>query len=308
MLQIKNLTKTYKSADKKALDNISFSLKKGEFVALLGPNGAGKSTLINVLGSNVIKDSGSISIGGFDIESHELDTKLIIGIVPQEISIDPFFTINEVLLNQSGYFGIANNQQYIDEILEKLGLTEKQHARTRTLSGGMKRRLLIAKALVHKPQLLILDEPTAGVDLELRQQLYRFLRELHKKGLTIILTTHYLEEVEALCDRIILINHGKIIVDEAKNTLMKKLGNYSTLEFTLSSEISEPEISGLSDFKDRFKNIFEIHIENNILTVKTDKNTIGKVFEALAFHKISYQSFLMQEENLEDVFLKLTKK
>lgn len=300
MLQIQNLSKTYKKANQKALDNISFSLKKGEFVALLGPNGAGKSTLINVLGSNVIKDSGNISIGGFNIEDHELDTKKIIGIVPQEISIDPFFTVNEVLRNQSGYFGISDNQKYIDEILEHVGLTDKKHSRTRALSGGMKRRLLIAKALIHKPEILILDEPTAGVDIDLRQQLYAFLRSLHAKGLTIILTTHYLEEVEALCDRIILINHGKLIVDEAKDVLMKKLGNYSSLEFTLHPEVTEYNISGLKKFSP--------HLHNNILTVRTDKNNIGEIFQILSSENIKYSSFAIQEEKFEDVFLKLTKK
>jgi len=299
MLKISKLSKTYKKADKKALDDVSFSIQSGEFVALLGPNGAGKSTLINVLGSNVLKDEGNVSIGEFNLETNELDTKKVIGIVPQEISFDPFFTVNEVLLNQSGYFGLKDNQAYIDEVLENLALMDKKYAKTRALSGGMKRRLLIAKALIHKPNLLILDEPTAGVDIELRQQLYVFLRKLHDQGTTIILTTHYLEEAEELCDRIILINHGKLVVDEDKNTLIKRLGSCSVLEFILPDDAEEKHLSSLSGF--------ETELVKNTLRIKVDKKDIAHVFQTISHYKIPYTSFRIEEEDLEDVFLKLVK-
>jgi ABC-2 type transport system ATP-binding protein len=221
MLKIENVSKIYKNGKEPALENISFSVGQGEFVALLGQNGAGKSSLINILAGNVKKDTGKVLIGGYNIDTDELKTKKIIGIVPQEISFDFIFSVNEVLRNQSGYFGIKNNAEYIDELLKDLSLTDKKYAQSRSLSGGMKRRLLIAKALVHKPGLLILDEPTAGVDIELRHSLYAYLKRLHSEGITIILTTHYLEEAEKLCDRVIVVHQGKMLVDESKNVLLR---------------------------------------------------------------------------------------
>lgn len=220
MLRIENLNKTYEKDNKVALENINLHINKGEFTALLGQNGAGKTTLINVLAGNVIKNSGKITIGGYDLDTHELDSKRIIGIVPQEIAIDFTFSVNDILTMQSGYFGIRQNQEYIDWLLESLSLQDKKHAIARRLSGGMKRRLLIAKSLVHRPQLFILDEPTAGVDIELRHNLYEFLEKLHAEGLTIILTTHYLEEAERLCKRIVMIQNGRIVLDEDRESLL----------------------------------------------------------------------------------------
>ena len=218
-LQIQGLHKNYPKGAH-ALKGLDLEVNSGEFFALLGPNGSGKSTLISIIAGSTKRTEGSIKICGLDIDSHREDTKFLIGVVPQEISIDWFFTVNEALQIQSGYYGIKNNQKHIDEILEKLGLEDKKHARTRALSGGMKRRLLIAKALVHKPKLLILDEPTAGVDVELRRSLWLYMNELNKDGLTILLTTHYIEEAEQLCERTAIINKGKLVAMENTKKLI----------------------------------------------------------------------------------------
>lgn len=218
-LQIKDLHKTY-SPGPHALKGLDFEVKNGEFFALLGPNGSGKSTLINILAGSTVRDAGDIKICGMDIDEKREETKFLIGVVPQELTIDWFFTVNEALQIQSGYYGIQNNQQYIDEVLEKLGLDDKKHAKTRGLSGGMKRRLLIAKALIHKPKVLILDEPTAGVDVELRRSLWTYMKQLNRDGLTILLTTHYIEEAEQLCERTAIINKGKLVALENTKKLI----------------------------------------------------------------------------------------
>ncbi len=219
-IEIKGLQKTYKSGVK-ALNGLDLTINQGEFFALLGPNGAGKTTLINILAGPNQKTSGTIKICGLDIDTHRQETKFLIGVVPQEISFDSFFTVNEVLTLQSGYYGIRENQKYIDEILEKLGLSDKQYAKTRSLSGGMRRRLLIAKALVHKPKVVILDEPTAGVDVELRHNLWEYMQELNRDGLTILLTTHYLEEAQKLCKRTAIIHNGDLVALEETKKLTK---------------------------------------------------------------------------------------
>lgn len=219
-IEIKGLQKTYKSGVK-ALNGLDLTINQGEFFALLGPNGAGKTTLINILAGPNQKTAGTIKICGLDIDTHRQETKFLIGVVPQEISFDSFFTVNEVLKLQSGYYGIRDNQKYIDEILEKLGLSDKQYAKTRSLSGGMRRRLLIAKALVHKPKVVILDEPTAGVDVELRRSLWKYMEELNRDGLTILLTTHYLEEAQKLCKRTAIIHNGDLVALEETKKLTK---------------------------------------------------------------------------------------
>lgn len=222
-IKIKNLHKVYGNGTV-ALKNLNFEVAHGEFFALLGPNGSGKTTTINIMAGPTLKTSGSIEIYGLDLDTDRQETKFMLGVVPQEISFDSFFTVNETLVLQSGYYGIKNNQNYIDEILEKLDLHGKKHSRTRTLSGGMKRRLLVAKALVHKPKVLVLDEPTAGVDVELRHGLWNYMRKLNKEGLTILLTTHYLEEAETLCSRAAIINKGELVALEKTSTLIKSMG------------------------------------------------------------------------------------
>lgn len=224
-IQIQNLHKIYKTGTH-ALNDLSLEIEQGKFFGLLGPNGSGKTTLINILGGPTVKTSGTVKICGMDITEQREETKFLLGVVPQEISFDSFFTVNEVLTIQSGYYGIRNNQAYIDEILEKLNLQHKKYSNTRILSGGMKRRLLVAKALVHKPKVLVLDEPTAGVDVELRHNLWNYMRKLNSEGLTVLLTTHYLEEAEQLCEKIAIINHGKLVALETT----KKLTEERTLE------------------------------------------------------------------------------
>ncbi len=300
MLEIKNLSKTYEAGSKEALKDVSFSIRKGEFVALLGRNGAGKSTLINILAGNVKKSAGEISIGGFDLDKNELATKRLFGVVPQEVTFDYVFTAGEVLKNQSGYFGIKNNDTYINELLTSLSLSEKKNVKPRELSGGMKRRLLIAKALVHRPDLLILDEPTAGVDISLRHSLYEYLKQLHSQGTTIILTTHYLEEAEKLCDRIIVINEGRMIVDESKDKLLNTTGAETSMEFHFDSDLNNVDFSFLSDYSPRIEGKSTLHL-------MALKHQIGDVFQKITAEKMQYSDFKMESRKLEDVFLHLVR-
>jgi ABC-2 type transport system ATP-binding protein len=203
-----------------ALAGVSLNIEAGEFFGLLGPNGAGKTTLISILAGLTRADSGSLHVMGHDVRREYSHARRALGVVPQELVFDPFFTVRETLLIQSGYFGLRENDAWIDEIIERLDLKEKAHANMRQLSGGMKRRVLVAQALVHKPPVIILDEPTAGVDVELRQGLWRFVRELNQAGHTIVLTTHYLEEAEALCGRIAMLKHGRVVaLDTTRNLL-----------------------------------------------------------------------------------------
>jgi ABC-2 type transport system ATP-binding protein len=220
-IRIESLSKTY-AGGKQALNDVSFDVPRGQIFGLLGPNGAGKSTLINILAGLVVKTGGNVSIWGFDIDEHPRNAKRAIGVVPQEIIFDPFFTPRETLEIQAGLYGIAPGERKSDELLAAMHLTDKANAYSRTLSGGMKRRLLVAKAMVHSPPLLVLDEPTAGVDVELRRQLWGYVRRLHAQGVTIVLTTHYLEEAEELCDRIAIINHGQVIANEPTRELVSK--------------------------------------------------------------------------------------
>ncbi len=298
MLEIKNLSKTYKKGNVKALDNVSLSINEGEFVALLGQNGAGKSTLINILAGNVTKDNGTVIVGDYNLDKNELETKKILGIVPQEITFDFVFSVGEILKNQSLYFGIKENQKYIDELLATLSLSEKKDAKSRGLSGGMKRRLLIAKALVHRPKLLILDEPTAGVDIELRRSLYDFLNQLHQQGTTIILTTHYLEEAEKLCDRIIIINEGKIIADDSKNKLMDTLGNEAMVELNFDNKKELSDFHFLTSYSPVMKN-------SKTLQMKASKQNIADIFYRISSNKVKFSNFKIEPQKLEDVFLTL---
>ncbi len=223
-VEIKGLSKTYgKLKAVKALQDVSLEVKKGSFFGLLGPNGAGKSTLINILGAMVKKDAGLVKIAGIDIDEDQKSSKFKIGIVPQELVIDPFFTVRETLEIYAGYYGIRKKDRRTDEIIKAMGLADKVDVKPRMLSGGMKRRLLVGKALVHNPDILILDEPTAGVDVELRTQLWEYVKKLNKGGMTIILTTHYLEEAEELCDEIAVVNGGKVIARDTKKNMMNVL-------------------------------------------------------------------------------------
>src|SRR5210317_336416 len=299
-IEAKEVNKTYIKKNKKtlALQNINLQIKKGSIHGLLGPNGAGKSTFINILGSLVKKDSGNINICNLNIDSETKKSKFKIGIVPQELNIDPFFTPYELLELQAGLYGIRKAYRKTDEILENVGLIDQKNSYARTLSGGMRRRLLVAKALVHSPEMLILDEPTAGVDVDLRKSLWNYIKKINKLGTTICLTTHYLEEAEELCDRITILNNGKVIKDDTKNNLLKIISNKTVL-FQLDSEIFIPN---------ELKN-FNPKIENSNLKITYDKNTtsLKKIIDILNKNKISYQEINTFEIDLEDIFLKLVK-
>jgi ABC-2 type transport system ATP-binding protein len=298
MINISNLSKTYQRGNKQALKGINLRIDEGEFTALLGQNGAGKSTLINILAGNVKKTQGTVKIGGYNLERQELETKKVIGIVPQDTGYDFVFTVDEALKKQSGYFGIKNNKDYIDELLEALYLTEKRNARLRDLSGGMRRRFLIAKALVHKPKILILDEPTAGVDIEMRHTLYQFLVKLHQTGTTIILTTHYLEEAEKLCNRIVIIDDGKIIADEPKEQLMNSFSNEVMIELEFDHHLKLAELEFLRAYYP------EIEEETN-LKLKVPKKDLSKVFQKLSEKNMDFANLIVEKPKLEEIYLNL---
>ncbi len=219
-----------------ALDRVSLDIEEGEFFGLLGPNGAGKTTMISILAGLARASAGQVSVLGHDVQLDYAQARRALGVVPQELVFDPFFNVRELLRFQSGYFGLKNNDAWIDELLENLGLTDKADANTRALSGGMKRRVLVAQALVHKPPVIVLDEPTAGVDVELRQTLWQFIDKLNKQGHTVLLTTHYLEEAEALCGRIAMLKAGRVVALDSTSELLKSASS-NVLRFKVDSEL-----------------------------------------------------------------------
>ena len=300
-IQAINLNKTFyrKNAPVKALSNFEINIPSGTIYGLLGPNGAGKSTFINILGGLVRKNSGTVKISNLDIEQYAKETKRRIGIVPQELNIDPFFSPIELLEFQAGLYGIKKKERKTEEILAKVGLLDQKNAYARTLSGGMRRRLLIAKALVHNPEIIILDEPTAGVDVELRHSLWGYVKELNKNGKTICLTTHYLEEAENLCEFITIINNGKVIKSDSKKNLIELITN-KTVSFEIKNKIKIPE-----ELK-----IFNPKIVNNLLMVDYDKtkSSLSNIIKLLDKNKIEYTEISTSEGDLEDVFVKLTSK
>ena len=295
-IKIEEINKAY--GDVQALKDVNLEIEAGEFFALLGPNGAGKSTLIGILGGLVNKDSGSMTVLGKDIIDNYLEVKQMLGIVPQEIAFDNYFNVRETLEIQSGYFGIKENSQRIDEILKALDLKKKENVAIRELSGGMKRRLLIAKALVHDPEIIVLDEPTAGVDVELRNSLWDYVKKLNAEGKTIILTTHYLAEAEALCDRIAIMNHGEIIKVANKekliNSIDKKIVN-CTFESAIKNNIPDE----FEDYK------YEI-INNNQLKLEVKKSDLDNIITALEEITAKISNLEISSAKLEDVFLELT--
>ncbi len=221
---VEQLSKSYGSLQ--ALKDVSLDIKEGEFFGLLGPNGAGKTTLISILAGLCRPDSGRAFIMGTNVQTHFIESRRLLGVVPQELVFDPFFTVRETLRFQSGYFGIRNNDDWIDEIMANLDLTSKANSNMRSLSGGMKRRVLVAQALVHRPPVIILDEPTAGVDVELRQSLWKFISRLNQDGHTILLTTHYLEEAESLCGRIAMLKSGQVVALDTTQNLLARYGSH----------------------------------------------------------------------------------
>jgi ABC-2 type transport system ATP-binding protein len=266
---------------------------------LLGPNGAGKSTLINILAGLVTKSSGRAEVWGFDIDQHPRNAKASLGVVPQELLFDAFFTPFETLELQAGLFGVPKSRRMTMELLKKVRLDDKAHVYSRTLSGGMKRRLLIAKALVHNPPVVILDEPTAGVDIELRQMLWAYVRELHAAGTTIVLTTHYLEEAEQLCDRIAIVNHGRIVADKSKADLLAQAREKRVLVTVADDVTTVPEIAGVTRVT---------LTDSRRLDILYDKQAVqaGAVLASLQASGISVVDVTTREADLEDVFLELT--
>jgi len=241
-ISFQSVSKTYPSTRSqtgpgvRALDDVSFDIQPGEFFGLLGPNGAGKTSLISILAGLSRASSGTVKVHGSDVLTDYANARRKLGVVPQELVFDPFFTVREALRIQSGYFGIRNNEGWIDELLDSLGLADKAHANMRQLSGGMKRRVLVAQALVHKPRVIVLDEPTAGVDVELRQTLWQFIAKLNKQGSTVLLTTHYLEEAEALCSRIAMLKQGRVVALAQTSELLKAASS-NVLRFKIDSEL-----------------------------------------------------------------------
>lgn len=302
-IEIKNLRKTYKasrkSTAKEALKGIDLTIPRGSIFGLLGPNGAGKSTMINILAGLVNKTSGTAKICGYDIETHTRQARASIGIVPQEITMDVFFTPLQALEIQAGYYGVPKSERCSEEILEALGLADKRNAYVRQLSGGMKRRLLIAKALVHNPPVLILDEPTAGVDIELRRQLWTYVQELHKRGTTIILTTHYLEEAEALCDQIAIIHNGGITANESKTSLLSRLDKRK-LVITPNETIS----SVPSDLQDLDAAMGEDG--SLVISYRAGTDSISGLLNRFKASGLSIGDLRTEEPDLEDVFMALT--
>ncbi len=299
-IEIKGLSKTYKkskkSPEKVALKSIDLEIKKGSFFGLLGPNGAGKSTIINTLAGLVNKSSGTVKIGGIDIDQDQQASKFKIGIVPQELIIDPFFNVRETLEIYAGYFGIAKGQRRTDEIIEALGLKDKAKATPRSLSGGMRRRLLVAKALVHNPEILVLDEPTAGVDVELRNQLWNYVKKLNQAGTTILLTTHYLEEAEELCDEIAVINHGSVIAHDRKENLMKVLSS-KELVITANDEIIPESLTAFGDLK--MKQLAKDKIS---ITYDPEKVAVERILRICFEAKIQITDISTNQPDLEEIF------
>lgn len=291
-----------KFGDLQALNNVSFEVEEGSFFGLLGPNGAGKSTLINAMSSLVTPSSGRISVMGHDVIRDYRQARRALGLVPQELISDPFFSIRELLRVQSGYFGLHGKAQWawVDELLERLALSEKANAETQQLSGGMKRRVLIAMALVHKPQVLVLDEPTAGVDVDLRRTLWEFARELHSAGHTIILTTHYLEEAEALCDRVAIMQKGEVKALEQTQALLAR-HPYRYLRITLP-EHNPKTISLTSELQLRL-----VEREATACLFRVEKNiSMETILGWLQENGLNIKDLSTRDASLEEVFLDLT--
>ncbi|MEL6568647.1 MAG: ABC transporter ATP-binding protein [Pseudomonadota bacterium] len=297
------LEKTYaasgKMPEKRALKGIDLKIRRGSIFGLLGPNGAGKSTFINILAGLVTKSAGTARIWGLDIDEHPRQSRAAIGVVNQEITMDPFFTPLEMLELMAGFYGVPKAERRSEAILEAVGLADKKDAYVRQLSGGMKRRLMVAKALVHAPPVLILDEPTAGVDVELRRSLWVYVRELHKAGTTIILTTHYLEEAEELCDEIAIIHHGDVICSEPTPNLLARL-DQKTLTITPRERLASvpPALEAL-DARLRPDGALAINF-------RTGETGIGRLLEQVRAAGVGIEDLATEEPDLEDVFVALT--
>ena len=298
-IAIDTLCKTYQGG-KRALDGVSFEVPRGQIFGLLGPNGAGKSTLINILAGLVNKTDGKVSIWGFDIDAHPRNAKASIGIVNQEILFDPFFTPKETLEIQAGLYGVAKDKFDAMALLRAVHLEDKANAYSRTLSGGMKRRLMVAKAMVHSPPIIVLDEPTAGVDVELRQQLWAYVKQLNQRGVTVVLTTHYLEEAEELCDRIAIINHGQLIANKRTRELVG-MAQEKVVEVTVDRDIAAaPDNACFQKVELKGERVL-------VITYRKDQANAGEVLGAVQAAGLGIVDVSTREADLEDVFLNLTR-
>ncbi len=301
-IRIEALRKTYRGGKgqprKEALKGIDLTVPRGSVFGLLGPNGAGKSTLINILAGLVVKSSGNVSIWGFDQDQNPRQSRAAIGVMPQELNLDPFFTPRGALEVQAGLYGVPRSQRKSDEILELVGLSDKAEAYARTLSGGMRRRLLLAKALVHHPKVLVLDEPTAGVDIELRRMLWTNVRRLNEQGMTIILTTHYLEEAQEMCDEIAIINHGEKIAQDSTANLLGRMDSRSMVIVPDSPVIDLPVAPGVETTLREDGTL--------VLQYRTAQASAEQVLESVRAANIRIRDVRTQEADLEDVFLSLT--
>lgn len=304
-LKIRGLEKTYAGSkgepEKHALKGIDLSVRQGSIFGLLGPNGAGKSTTINILAGLVRKTAGEAIVWGFDIDKQPRNAKASIGIVPQEIYYDAFFSPREILELQAGYYGIAKPDRRTEEILQAVSLMDKADSYTRHLSGGMKRRLLVAKAMVHNPPILVLDEPTAGVDVELRQNLWKYVRELNARGVTIVLTTHYLEEAEELCDEIAIINHGEVVACDSTQNLLAQVDEKQIIIRPASPLSAVPDI--LQSMGGTLNKVGEL-----VIKFSPSQISIGTILQKTQEAAIEIADLSTQEGDLEDIFLQLTSK
>jgi ABC-2 type transport system ATP-binding protein len=302
-IEIRDLVKRYAgqggAPPKMALKGVSFDVPEGGVFGLLGPNGAGKSTLINIMAGLVMKTSGTVGIWGHDIDRDHRNAKLSIGIVPQEIVFDPFFTPFEVLENQAGMYGVAKHLRRSEELLRAVHLDDKRDAYARTLSGGMKRRMLIAKAMVHSPPILVLDEPTAGVDVELRRQLWELVTKLNSEGVTVVLTTHYLEEAEQLCDRIAIINHGELIANKPTRELVG-MAREKIVRITVDTDLAGPPMDAC------FLKVEVVDPRTLEVTYDRDKSSAGQVLALVQRQGYAIADVTTREADLEDVFVQLT--
>ena len=303
-LSVENLTKIYSKTKSrkpnKALNELNFEVKQGEVFGLLGPNGAGKTTFLSILGGTVVKTSGKVNVWGFDLDKNPRQVRASVGIVPQEINLDAFFSPKQLLDLQAGLYGIAKKDRITNLILKMVALEDKANAYSRNLSGGMKRRLLIAKAMVHQPPILVLDEPTAGVDVELRNNLWDNVKELNKEGVTIILTTHYLIEAQQMCDRIAIIDKGNLVALDTTENLLKRIKtkkiNLKVKNVSLNENLLMKDIN------------FKINSKNSIV-ITYEKNSLdfGEIVNYLNQNNIEIEDISTEDGDLEDVFVQLTK-
>ena len=303
VITVKNLNKVYSkngSNQTNALNNLNLEVKEGEIFGLLGPNGAGKSTFINILGGSVIKTGGEVNVWGFNLDQNPRQVRASIGIVPQEVNFDPFFSPRKLLELQAGLYGIKEKDRITDTILKLVSLEEQADSYARALSGGMKRRLLVAKAMVHQPPIIILDEPTAGVDVELRNTLWENVKSLNKQGVTTILTTHYLEEAEKMCDRIGIINDGKLVALDTTKNLLDRIQT-KIVYFTTDKKIS------INDNTFESLKVISNDEQRLVLSYEKSKLTIDTIITEIKKQNIKIHDISTDDGDLEDVFLRLTK-